>query len=157
VRSKVDHYIYSKEEGGCFIYVALYVDDMLVIGNNMDAIKEVKRKLSSKFDMKDLGATKFILGIEIKRDRAAINLWLNQRLYSGIGFEHRVMKISCDSQSAIFLVKNPTYHLKTKKIDVQYHFVRDMVESNKVLLEKVDTLENIADSLTKSMSVMNFS
>jgi hypothetical protein len=43
VISKVDHCIYSKEEGGCFIYVALYVDDMLLIGNNMDAIKEVKK------------------------------------------------------------------------------------------------------------------
>jgi hypothetical protein len=33
--------------------------------------------------------------------------WL-QRLCSGIGFEERAMKISCDSQSAIFLAKNPT-------------------------------------------------
>ena len=57
VRRKVDHCIYSKEEGGCFIYVALYVDDMLLIGNIMDAIKEVKKKLSCKFDMKDLSAT----------------------------------------------------------------------------------------------------
>jgi hypothetical protein len=40
VGSKVDHCIYSKEEGGCFIYVALYVDDMLLIENNMDVIKE---------------------------------------------------------------------------------------------------------------------
>jgi hypothetical protein len=39
VRSKVDHCIYSKEEGGCFIYVDLHVNDMLLIGNNMDAIK----------------------------------------------------------------------------------------------------------------------
>jgi hypothetical protein len=68
VRSKVDHYIYSKEEGGHFIYVALYVDDILLIGNNMDAIKEVKKKLSSKFDMKDINVAKFILGMEIKRE-----------------------------------------------------------------------------------------
>ena len=67
------------------------------------------------------------------------------------------MKISCNSQSTIFLSKNPSYHSKTKHIDVQYHIVRDMVENNKVLLEKVDTLENIADSLTKSMSVVKFS
>jgi hypothetical protein len=31
VRSKVDHCVYSKEEGGHFIYVALYVDDMLLV------------------------------------------------------------------------------------------------------------------------------
>ena len=67
------------------------------------------------------------------------------------------MRIDCDSQSAIFLAKNPSYHSRTKHIDVQYHFVRDMVESMKVLLEKVDTLENVADSLTKSVSTKKFS
>jgi hypothetical protein len=77
VRSKVDHCIYSKEEGGCFIHVALYVDDMLLIGNNMDAIKEVKKQLSSKFDMKDFSAANFIPRTKIKRDRAARKIWLN--------------------------------------------------------------------------------
>jgi hypothetical protein len=68
VRSKAGHYIYSKEEGGHFIYLALYFDDMLLIGNNLDRIKEVNKKLSSKFEMKDLGAANFFLGMEIKRD-----------------------------------------------------------------------------------------
>jgi hypothetical protein len=67
VRSKVDHCIYSKEEGGCFIYVALYVDNMLLIGNNVNAIKKAKKQLSSKFNMKDLSPTNFILEKEIKR------------------------------------------------------------------------------------------
>ena len=53
--------------------------------------------------------------------------------------------------------KNLAYHSRTKHIDIQYHFVRDMVESMKVLLEKVDTLENVVDSLTKSMSTEKFS
>ena len=65
--------------------------------------------------------------------------------------------IYCDSQSEIFLAKNLAYHSKTKHINVQYHFVRDMVESKKVLLEKVDTLDNVADSLTKSVSIEKFS
>ena len=60
-------------------------------------------------------------------------------------------------QSALFLEKKHAYHSKTKHIDVQYHFVRDMVESNKVLLEKVDMLENIADLLTNYVSVVKFS
>jgi hypothetical protein len=54
------------------------------------------------------------------------------------------MRINCNNQSAIFLAKNQAYHSKMKNIDVQYHFVRDMVERRKVLLEKVDTLENIS-------------
>lgn len=62
--------MYSKKVSDHFIYVVLYVDDMLLVGNNMELIKEVKSYLSSMFDMKDLGAAHFILGIEIKRDQA---------------------------------------------------------------------------------------
>jgi hypothetical protein len=44
------------------------------------------------------------------------------------------MEINCDSQRTIFLANNPAYHSKMKHIDVQYHFVRDMMENNKLLL-----------------------
>jgi hypothetical protein len=81
VRSRADHCVYSKQVGNHFIYVVLYVDDMLLVGNNVDVIKEVKSQLSSKFDMKDLGVANFILGMEIKRDRANRKLQLNQRKY----------------------------------------------------------------------------
>jgi hypothetical protein len=54
---------------------------MLLIGNNMDAIKEVKKKISSNFDMKNLVANNFIMGMEIKSDLATRNLLLNQTKY----------------------------------------------------------------------------
>ena len=66
-------------------------------------------------------------------------IWL-QRLCSSMGLVQGDIRIDCDSQSAIFLAKNPSYHSKTKHIDVQYHFVRDMIEDRKVLLVKVDIL-----------------
>ena len=69
-RSQAGHYVYRKQVRDHFIYVALYVNDMLLVGNNMDLIKEVKQQLSSKFNMKDIGPSHFILGMEIKRDRA---------------------------------------------------------------------------------------
>eukprot|EP00253_Pinus_taeda_P026901 PITA_26901 len=83
-------------------------------------------------------------------------VWL-QRLCSSMGLVQEAIRIDCDSQSAIFLAKNLAYHSKTKYIDVQYHFVRDMIENKKVLLVKVDTLKNTADALTKSMSFEKFS
>jgi hypothetical protein len=83
-------------------------------------------------------------------------IWL-QILCSGIGLVQQALRIYCDSQSAIFLAKNSTYHSKTKHIYIQYCFVRDMVEEKKVLLMKVDTLKNVADSLTKSVSTEKFS
>jgi hypothetical protein len=69
----------------------------------------------------------------------------------------KVVRIDCDSQSAIFLAKNSAYHSKKKHSDVQYHFVRDMVEEKKVFLMKVDTLKNVVDSLIKYVSSEKFS
>jgi hypothetical protein len=56
-----------------------------------------------------------------------------------------------------FWRRTRAYHSKKKHIDIQYHFVRDMVEENNFLLMKVDTLKNVSYSLTKSMSTENFS
>ena len=81
MRSKADHCVYYKYVGEHFIYVVLYIDDMLLVGNIVEVIKEVKTKLSSKFNMKDLGATNLILGMEIKRNHIDRKLWLNQRKY----------------------------------------------------------------------------
>jgi hypothetical protein len=67
-------------------------------------------------------------------------VWLH-RFCSSIGLVQRFVRIYCDSLSVIFLVKNLAYHSKKKKIDIQYHFMRHMVEYKKVLLMKVDTLK----------------
>ena len=81
MRSKVDHCVYFKQVSDHFNNIVLYVDDMLLIGNNKDVIKEVKSQLSSKFDMKYLGATNYILGMEIRRDHVNKMISLNQRKY----------------------------------------------------------------------------
>ena len=81
MRSKAYHCVYSKHVGDHFINIVLYVNDMLLIGNNKDVIKEVKSQLSSKFHMKYLGAANFILGMEIRRDRANKMISLRQRKY----------------------------------------------------------------------------
>jgi len=67
------------------------------------------------------------------------------------------VRLDCDSQSAIFLEKNLAYYSKTNHIDVQYDFVRDMVEDKKVLLLKVEALENVSYSLKHFVSTKNFS
>ena len=73
--------MYNKQVRYHFIYVALYGNDMLLVGKYMDLIEEVKQQQSSKFDMKDLGLAHFILGMEIKRGRASKKLWLSQQKY----------------------------------------------------------------------------
>ena len=83
------------------------------------------------------------------------SIWL-KRLCSDVGVDAEHITIWCDSQSAICLAKNPTFHARTKHIDVQFHFVRDMVEDGKVNLEKVDTVKNVADALTKPVGTEKF-
>ena len=52
----------------------LYVDDMLILGTNIEIIKSTKIILSNSFDMKDLGVADVILGIKIIRTQDGINL-----------------------------------------------------------------------------------
>eukprot|EP00253_Pinus_taeda_P007769 PITA_07769 len=80
-KSKADHCVYFRLIGDRVIYLVVYVDDMLLAGNDKEIIQDLKTQLSSKFDMKDIGAANYILGMEIKRDRAKRNQWLNQRKY----------------------------------------------------------------------------
>eukprot|EP00253_Pinus_taeda_P024271 PITA_24271 len=81
IRSEYDHCVYFKNFNGIFIILALYVDDMLIASKSMEEIKRLKAQLSRKFDMKDLGAAKHILGIEIHRDKKNGKLWLSQQKY----------------------------------------------------------------------------
>jgi hypothetical protein len=75
-------------------------------------------------DVVALSTTKVEYMVTTHASKEAI--WL-QILCSGIGLVQQAVMIDCDNQSAIFLAKNPTYHSKTNHIDIQYHFVRDMV------------------------------
>ena len=67
-RSKEDHNVYFKLIGDRVIYLVLYVDDMLLIGNAKEIVQDLKTQLFSKFDIKDFGVGKYILVMEIKRD-----------------------------------------------------------------------------------------
>eukprot|EP00253_Pinus_taeda_P024085 PITA_24085 len=71
--------VYFKSIGDLVTYLVLYVDDMLLVRNEKEIIEDLKTQLSSKFDMKDLVAANYILGMEIKRDRTKRKFWLNQR------------------------------------------------------------------------------
>jgi hypothetical protein len=64
--------------------------------------------------------------------------------------------IKIDSLSAIELAKNPTYHARTKHVDITYHFVRENLLSKKIDLVYENTSTILADNLTKSTSYNKF-
>src|SRR6266496_1098913 len=65
VRCESDHSIFVLTRNGYTTYIALYVDDLLIISENDDDLAEVKRRLMEKFEMKDLGVARKFLGMEI--------------------------------------------------------------------------------------------
>ncbi|KAL5739748.1 hypothetical protein ACOSP7_028638 [Xanthoceras sorbifolium] len=69
-RSNNDSCVYfRKNDDGSFVYLLLYVDDMLIAAKNMSDIDELKKQMKNEFEMKDLGVAKKILDMEIKRNR----------------------------------------------------------------------------------------
>jgi hypothetical protein len=66
--NEADKYVYYRYGGGDGIILCLYVDDILIFGNNINVIKEVKDFLSNNFEMKDLGEADVILNIKLLRE-----------------------------------------------------------------------------------------
>jgi hypothetical protein len=70
VKNEDEPYVYRKASGSTISFLILYVDDILIIGNNIPMLNEVKQWLGSCFEMKDLGEAAYILGIQIHMDRS---------------------------------------------------------------------------------------
>ena len=63
----------------------------------------------------------------------------------------------CDSQSVIDLaIHQNFYYKRTKHIEIKFHYIRDIIEKGKVLLDKVHADDNSADMLTKSLPTLKF-
>ena len=65
-----DHGVYFKQSKECFLILLLYVDDILLAGNDKEMIVTTKAWLSSNFEMKDMGEASYVLGVKILRDRS---------------------------------------------------------------------------------------
>ena len=81
-RTTADSCVYFKRlPSEKFIILLLYVDDMLIVGQDIAQISKMKEELVESFDMKDLGPAKQILGMEITHDRKNRRLWLSKERY----------------------------------------------------------------------------
>ncbi|GJR97114.1 retrotransposon protein, putative, ty1-copia subclass [Tanacetum coccineum] len=73
--------VYMKASGSYVTFLILYVDDILIMGNNIPMLQDVKSYLGRCFAMKDLGEAAYILGIKIYRDRSKRLIGLCQSAY----------------------------------------------------------------------------
>jgi Reverse transcriptase (RNA-dependent DNA polymerase) len=70
----VDHTVFFKREEGHIMMLTVYVDDMIIIGDDEDEIARLKVRLGKEFEVKDLGHLRYFLGIEVARGPKGIIL-----------------------------------------------------------------------------------
>ncbi|XP_004301110.1 PREDICTED: uncharacterized mitochondrial protein AtMg00810-like [Fragaria vesca subsp. vesca] len=80
VQSKADYSLFTRKQGKSFTILLIYVDDILITGNDPESIADVKKFLHNNFRLKDLGDLKYFLGIEICASRNGI--YISQRKYA---------------------------------------------------------------------------
>ncbi|GJR05263.1 retrovirus-related pol polyprotein from transposon TNT 1-94 [Tanacetum coccineum] len=82
-------------------------------------------------------------------------LWMKQSL---VDYDIRLNDVPsmCDNKGAIDLSKNPLQHSRTKHIEIRHHFLRDNVQKGHISIEKVSSVDNIADILTKPFKHESF-
>ncbi|KAK8619616.1 hypothetical protein V6N13_135898 [Hibiscus sabdariffa] len=81
IRNEDEPCVYKKFSGSIVSFLILYVDDILIIGNDIPTLQSIKTWLSSCFSMKDLGEAAYILGVKVYRDRSRRLLGLSQSTY----------------------------------------------------------------------------
>ena len=80
-QNSAEPFLYYIRNDSQIILLTLYVNDILLAGNDDSLLAKIKTWLFKSFDMKDLGEASFILGIKVERDRATISISLSQEAY----------------------------------------------------------------------------
>nr|GEY42071.1 retrovirus-related Pol polyprotein from transposon TNT 1-94 [Tanacetum cinerariifolium] len=77
---------------------------------------------------------------------------------SSINYDIRFddVPIMCNNKGAIDLIKNPVQHSRTKHIKIHHHFPCNNVQKGHISIEKVPSVDNIADILTKPLKRESF-
>ncbi|KAL0293717.1 UNVERIFIED_CONTAM: Retrovirus-related Pol polyprotein from transposon TNT 1-94 [Sesamum calycinum] len=80
-KNDFDPCVYKKVSGSSVVFLVLYVDDILLIGNDIKMFGDTKAWLSTQFSIKDLGEASYILAIKIFTDRYKRILGMTQNSY----------------------------------------------------------------------------
>ena len=79
VQSNANHTLFLKHRQKRVTTLIIYIDDMIITGDDTEEMSKLQEQLSVEFEMKNLGGLKYFLGIEVERSQKGI--FLSQRKY----------------------------------------------------------------------------
>ncbi|KAB2602005.1 polyprotein (retrotrasposon protein) [Pyrus ussuriensis x Pyrus communis] len=235
-QSHSDHTLFVKRRQGKVTALIIYVDDMIITGDDHNDILKLQNNLVAEFEMKNLGDLKNFLGVEVARSSKGIFLsqrkyvldllketgmlgckpvdtlivekyhlcldpnqksvdkgryqrlvgrliylahtrpdiayalrlsigawpttfvkfWLRKLLWD-LGFKpNETMKLYCDNKSARGIANNPVQHDRTKRVEVDRHFIKEKLEKKIVSIPFVKSEEQLVDVLTHAVCSRKF-
>ncbi|PKI36625.1 hypothetical protein CRG98_042978 [Punica granatum] len=173
IKNKDEPCVYKKVSGSTVIFLVLYVDDILLIGNDIPSLQFVKTWLGMCFSIKDLGEAIYVLGVvsgksskqETVADStteakhiAATNavkgaVWIKKFVteLAVVPSITDLVELYCDNNRAIAQAKEPRSHQRSKHILRRFHLIREIVDRGDVKICRIPTNKNLADPLTKPL------
>jgi hypothetical protein len=82
-------------------------------------------------------------------------LWL-RNLFEELGFPQGATPIYVDNNGTIFSAKSLAISRRLKHLDLKHHYIKELLNSNILKLDKVASVDNLADGLTKPLSKVHF-
>lgn len=123
-----DNSLFIYQFPSCFTALLIYVDNHVIVGNNLDIIKHIKTILQLHFHIKHLGTLKYFIGLEVARTSSRINIF--QRKYTfDIWWRHSTLRPYSLSKTrwstnipSQYTPRHYLYHSTTKSTHEQPHY-----------------------------------
>jgi hypothetical protein len=128
-RCHKEYCIYIQKDNGATTIVVVYVDDLTIASTDITRIHKIKKTLSGRFEMKDLGEVSYLLKIEIKRNREKKQMTLSQHKYIEDLIE-RFNMTTCTPTSTPQVADEKLYvptDMTTQQVEAQGYPYRELV------------------------------